>query len=244
MSRIPVPVRAGGVVLAATLLLSGCAGLRPGTAVEVGDEQITTSEIDAVTTQFCAALEEPLDQQAQTIPHSYFRGGIAGVLAMREVASQVAADFGVEADSEEYRQQLADLREQIATLPESQQEAVVQVEGSPFYVQAVQTAVGEELLGGEGDASAFEQAGAEEMQRWIDENGVEFDPVAQHHDPRRAGRPGRLLALVRGQRGRQGRPGAAAQLRARRPAPRRPALRPLASRAWPAATRSCWSSSR
>ena len=176
MSRIPVPVRAGGVVLAATLLLSGCAGLRPGTAVEVGDEQITTSEIDAVTTQFCAALEEPLNQQAQTIPHSYFRGGIAGVLAMREVASQVAADFGVEADSEEYRQQLADLRGQIATLPESQQEAVVQVEGSPFYVQAVQTAVGEELLGGEGDASAFEQAGAEEMQRWIDENGVEFDP--------------------------------------------------------------------
>ena len=176
MSRIPVPVRAGGVVLAATLLLSGCAGLRAGTAVEVGDEQITTSEIDAVTTQFCAALEEPLNQQAQTIPHSYFRGGIAGVLAMREVASQVAADFGVEADSEEYRQQLADLRGQIATLPESQQEAVVQVEGSPFYVQAVQTAVGEELLGGEGDASAFEQAGAEEMQRWIDENGVEFDP--------------------------------------------------------------------
>ena len=53
---------------------------------------------------------------------------------------------------------------------------MVQVEGSPFYVQAVQTAVGEELLGGEGDASAFEQAGAEEMQRWIDENGVEFDP--------------------------------------------------------------------
>ena len=176
MSRIPVPVRAGGVVLAATLLLSGCAGLRPGTAVEVGDEQITTSELDDVTTQFCAALEEPLDQQAQTIPHSYFRGGIAGVLALREVATQVAADYGVEADSEQYRQQLADLRGQIATLPESQQEAVVQVEGSPFYVQAVQAAVGEELLGGEGEDSDFEQAGAEEMQRWIDENGVEFDP--------------------------------------------------------------------
>ncbi len=176
MSRIPVPVRAGGVVLAATLLLSGCAGLRPGTAVEVGDEQITTSEIDDVTTQFCAALEEPLNQQAQTIPHGYFRGGIAGVLAMREVATQVAADYGVEAESEEYRKQLADLQDQIEDLPESQQEAVVQVEGSPFYVQAVQTAVGEELLDGEGEDSDFEQAGAEEMQRWIDENGVEFDP--------------------------------------------------------------------
>jgi hypothetical protein len=144
--------------------------------VEVGDEQITTSEVDEVTTQFCAALQEPLDQQAQTIPHGYFRGGIAGVLAMREVASQVAADYGVEADSDEYLEQLAQLRDQVAPLPESQQEAVIQVESSPFYVQAVQAAVGEEVLGGEGEDSDFEAAGAEEMQRWIDDNGVEFDP--------------------------------------------------------------------
>ena len=176
MSTIPGPVRVGGVVLAATLLLSGCAGLRPGTAVEVGDEQITTSEVDEVTTQFCAALQEPLNQQAQTIPHGYFRGGIAGVLAMREVASQVAADYGVEADSDEYLKQLAQLRDQVAPLPESQQEAVIQVESSPFYVQAVQAAVGEEVLGGEGEDSDFEAAGAEEMQRWIDDHGVEFDP--------------------------------------------------------------------
>lgn len=177
MSRMPGPVRVGGVVLAATLLLSGCAGLRPGAAVEVGDEQITTREIDDVATRFCAALEEPLNQQAQTIPHGYFRGGIAGVLALREVASQVAADYGVQVDdSEEYRQQLADLRAQVGELPESQQEAVIMVESAPFYVQAVQAAVGEELLDGDGEDSEFENAGAEEMQRWIDDNGVEFDP--------------------------------------------------------------------
>ena len=130
MSRIPVPVRAGGVVLAATLLLSGCAGLRPGTAVEVGDEKITTSEVDEVATHFCAALEPQLDQQAETIPHGYFRGGIAGTLALRSVADQVAADYGVEADSEQYLQPLADLRGQVATLPESQQEAVIEVESA------------------------------------------------------------------------------------------------------------------
>ena len=44
------------------------------------------------------------------------------------------------------------------------------------FMQAVQAAVGEEVLGGEGEDSDFEAAGAEEMQRWIDDNGVEFDP--------------------------------------------------------------------
>lgn len=177
MSSIPGHLRVGGVAVVAMLLLTGCAGLRPGTAVQVGDEQITADEIDDVTTQFCAALEEPLNQQAQTIPHGYFRGGIAGVLALREVAEQVAADYGVEADTDEYRQQLADLRSQAGSLPQSQQEAVIAVESGPFYVEAIRAAVGEELLDGEGEESEFETAGEEEMQRWIDDNGVEFDPA-------------------------------------------------------------------
>lgn len=177
MSSNPGHLRLGGLAVAAVLLLTGCAGLRPGTAVQVGDEQITTDEIDDVATQFCAALEEPLNQQAQTIPHSYFRGGIAGVLALREVAEQVAADYGVEADSEEYRQQIADLRSQAGSLPEAQQQAVIAVESGPFYVQAIRAAVGEEVLDGEGEKSEFETAGQEAMQRWIDENGVEFDPA-------------------------------------------------------------------
>lgn len=177
MSSIPGHLRLGGLAVVAMLLLTGCAGLHPGTAVQVGDQQITTDEIDDVATQFCAALEEPLNQQAQTIPHSYFRGGIAGVLALREVAEQVAADYGVEADSDEYRQQIADLRSQAGSLPEAQQQAVVAVESGPFYVQAIRTAVGEELLDGQGEESEFEIAGEEAMQRWIDENGVEFNPA-------------------------------------------------------------------
>lgn len=176
MSSTTGPLRAGGVALAAALLLSGCAGLRPGTAVQVGDEQITTSELDSVASQFCAAVEDQLDEQAQTIPHGYFRGGIAGVLALREVATQVAEEYGVDPDSAAYRQQLADLRNQVGALPESQQEAVVRVESAPFYVQAVQVAVGEEVLG-EGEPAELEAAGAAEMERWTEENEVEFDPA-------------------------------------------------------------------
>ena len=130
-----------------------------------------------MTTQFCAAIDEPLDQQAQSIPNGYFRGGIAGVLALREVAEQVAADYDVEADSDAYRQQLADLENQVGSLPEAQQEAVIAVESSPFYVQAVQTAVGEEIAGSDADESEIEAAGSEEIQAWIDDHGVEFDPA-------------------------------------------------------------------
>ena len=170
------PVRVLGVAVAATVLLSGCAGLRPGTAVQVGEERIPTTEVDEVAGSFCDALEPQLAQQAETIPNSYLRGGIAGTLALRSVAEQVAADFGVEADSEQYLQQMEDLRRNVAALSPEQQEAVIAIESAPFYVQAIQTAVGEEILEGDGEESDFVAAGDEEFQAWIEENGVEFDP--------------------------------------------------------------------
>ena len=171
-------VRVWSVAAVAALLLSGCAGLRPGTAVQVGEERITTDEVDQVASLFCDALEEQLDQQAQTIPHSYFRGGIAGTLAMREVAAQVAAEYGVEPESsEQYVQQMRDLRRTVGSLPEEQEQAVTEIESAPFYVEAVQAAVGEKVLDGEGTYDEFVSAGAEEMQHWISENDVEFNPA-------------------------------------------------------------------
>lgn len=176
MSSLSRPVRAGGAVLVAVLLLSGCAGLRPGTAVEVGEEQITAGELDSIATRYCAAATASLDQQAQSIPNSYLRSGIAGLLAMREVATQVAAERGVEVETDAYQQQLADVREQVTSLPESQQEAVLDVEGARIFTAAAQTAIGREVLGPDAEDSELQAAGAEEMQRWIDEHGVEFAP--------------------------------------------------------------------
>jgi hypothetical protein len=177
VSRIPVRVRAGGVVLAATLLLSGCAGLHPGTAIQVGDEQITQSELDEVTADYCEAASGSLDQQAQTVPNGLFRTGIAGLLAMREVAEQVAAERDVEVGPEAYQQQLNELKGQVASLPESHQEAVLTVETARLYTEAAQVAIGEDVLGGEGEQEELAAAGAEEMQLWVEDNGVEFDPA-------------------------------------------------------------------
>jgi hypothetical protein len=165
-----------GVVAAlAVLALTGCGALRPGTAVEVGDETITASRLDEVTSDFCRAIEPQLEGQAESIQNSYLRSYVAGTLALRSVADQVAAEFGVEADGEEYLQQLADLRQGVQSVPEDLRQSVIEVESAAAYVEAIQAAVGEEVLDGAGEAE-LAAAGREEFDAWISRNGVEFDP--------------------------------------------------------------------
>jgi hypothetical protein len=159
------------------LALTGCGALQPGAAVEVGDETISRERVDEVAADFCTAVEPQLESQAETIPHGFFRSGIAGTLALRSVADQVAADYGVEPDSDQYLQTMADLQQGVRDLPEELRDSVLEVESAPPYVEAVQAAVGEVVLDGEGEYEDFVSAGADEFETWIAENGVEFDPA-------------------------------------------------------------------
>lgn len=166
----------GAVGALAVLALTGCGAVQPGTAVEVGDESISTARIDEVAGDFCTAITPQLDQQAQTIPNGYFRGGIAGTLALRSVADQVASEYGVEADSEQYLTALRDLRTNVATIPEDVRDSVIEVESTTPYVEAVQAAVGEVVLEGDGEYEEFVNAGGDVFASWIAEHDVEFDP--------------------------------------------------------------------
>ena len=167
----------GAVAVLATLTLTGCGALQPGAAVEVGDETISVSRIDQVAADFCSAIEPQLEAEAETIPHGFFRSGIAGTLALRSASEQLADEFGVEADSDQYLQAMAELRQGIQAVPEDYRESVIEVESAPQYVEAVQAAVGEVLLDGEGEYADFVAAGAEEFETWLAENDVEFDPT-------------------------------------------------------------------
>jgi hypothetical protein len=166
----------GVVAVLAVLVLTGCGALRPGTAVEVGDETITTSRLDEVTSDFCRAIEPQLEGEAESIQNSFLRSYVAGTMALRSVADQVAADFGVEAGGEEYLQQLADLQQGVQSVPEDIREYVIEVESAAAYVEAIQAAVGEQVLDGVGEDAELAAAGREEFDAWISENGVEFDP--------------------------------------------------------------------
>lgn len=164
------------VVALAALTLSGCAGLHPGVAAQVGEESITMGEVDTIAADFCEAVEPQLEGQAETVPNAYFRGGIAGTLAMRSVADQLAEEYGVTADSNDFEQRLAELRRGVAVLPEDLRDSVIRVETAPLYVEEIQAEVGEVVLDGQGDRSEFVAAGQEEFARWVSENGVDFDP--------------------------------------------------------------------
>jgi hypothetical protein len=167
-----------GVVGAlAALTLTGCGALQPGVAVEVGDETITQTRVDEVAGDFCSAIEPQLESQAETIPNSFLRGGIAGTLGLRSAADQVADDYGVEAESEQYLEALASIRSGVANVPEEFRASVFEVESAPAYVEGVQAAVGEAILDGDGEYADFVAAGTDEFQAWIAENGIEFDPV-------------------------------------------------------------------
>ncbi len=174
------PAAAPLVLVLASLMLSGCGSASsPGVAIEVGEETISISEVDDLTEDYCAAIEPQLEANDQTVPKRFFRGGLAGELARRSVADQLAEDHGVEA-GDRYDDRVASLEESTATLDEDVQEAVIHAELAGTYVEAVQVAVGQVLLAEEGvtDARYSDQRarGATAYNDWIAEHGVSFDP--------------------------------------------------------------------
>src|SRR5688500_6009522 len=124
-----------GILAASALLLagalSGCGvagtGLHPGVAAEVGDEQVTVSRVDEVTSNYCTAIREQLRGQNQVVPLRFLRSGVAGQLALVAAAEQFADEHGVE-PGPEHDQKVAELEGAVEALPEGQQDAVIAIE--------------------------------------------------------------------------------------------------------------------
>jgi hypothetical protein len=166
----------GLAVAAAGLALTGCAGLHPGVAAQVGDEAISISKVDEVAKDFCEAVAPQIEQNAVT--HGYLRGAVVGTLAMRSIAEQVAEERGVDPTSSDgYDRKLAEARQSVASLPEELRDSVVELSSTQDYVEAVQAAVGRQQLDGQGSRQDFIAAGSEEFDRWAADHGVEFDPA-------------------------------------------------------------------
>lgn len=166
----------GAVAAAAVLALTGCGALNPGAAVQVGDQTISASDLDTATTEFCQAIEPQLEQQAESIQNSFLRSYVAGTLALRSAAEQMAEEHGIEVDDDEtYLQTVSQLQQSLDGVPEGAKDTVIEIESAQAYVDAVQRAVGETLVEGGSDEEIV-AAGREEFEGWISENGVEFDP--------------------------------------------------------------------
>jgi hypothetical protein len=167
-------------VLAVTLTGCGVAGtsFQPGVAAEVDGQKISTDRVDRLVGDYCDAVREQLQQDGSVVPLGYLRSGVVGQLALVSAAEQLAAEHGVD-PTQDYERVVTDLEAQTRNLPEDQRDAVVEVNGSSAYVQAVQLAVGDKLLGEEGEPSGPEaagQRGADELNAWLDDHDIDINP--------------------------------------------------------------------
>src|SRR5215218_2593197 len=79
-----------GVTVVAALTLSGCGSAGPGVAAKVGEQTVTTSDVDRLTEGYCRALEPQISSQGQVVPMRLVRSFVAGSLTLEAAAQQLA----------------------------------------------------------------------------------------------------------------------------------------------------------
>ncbi len=159
----------------ATLALTGCAGLRPGVAAEVGGETITTREVDTFAQGLCTydASRSGADTNANT------RSRALSIL----VRSALARDFGnrtaLEVDQGTVNQQVEAVEAAVTDLPDEDREKFLEhvresLVGDQYAVEAATARLTSE--GQEPSNEALSQTVADLYADWADEAGVEIDP--------------------------------------------------------------------
>lgn len=181
-TRKQAPQRGLAALVAAVsaLALSGCGVGGPGVASEVGDQTVSVSQVDRLTTGYCQALEPQLKSAGQIYPLRYLRGYVVGNLTLRAAAEQFAGDYDVTLPAS-YQQALKDLQTQLGTLPAAARPLVIEVESAATYVNAVETAVGAQLLEGAGagagsDEAAQQSRGRDAFDVWLGDHPAQINP--------------------------------------------------------------------
>ena len=167
-----------------TLALSSCgvAGTdwQPGLAAEVGDEDVTTSQVDDYATDFCAILDSgALGPGVGVVARSELRAGIAGNLVRKVAAEQFAAEYGA-SPSSYYETTRNDVADRYPDASESERASIVDVQTADVYVNEIATVVGESTLTREGTSSPSPdeslQRGLEVFAEWLRDQSVTLDP--------------------------------------------------------------------
>ena len=171
--------------LAATLalctagLLTGCAGVQPGVAVQVGDETIRVSEINRITDGYCQAYERQLESDGEVLPMEFLVSNILYRLALSAAARQLADEYGV-TPSSAYTENVATLEQTVSELEPLAAEARLAVEGGGAYVSDILTSIGRQELESDGVADPSEEEalarGQDVMTVWLAENEPDVDP--------------------------------------------------------------------
>lgn len=182
-ARGALRVAGAALTVALTLGLTGCGvtgtSFQPGVAADVDGTVVSTGRVDSLVGSYCEAIQSVLGQDNNVVPLSFFRSGVAGQLALVTAAEQMAEDYGVEPTSD-YDRAVSDIEGQTSELTESQRDAVIEIEAGSTYINAVESAVGAQLLGEEGVADpgpdASVERGVEAFTEWLADHDIRLNP--------------------------------------------------------------------
>jgi len=149
------------VAAAALFALTGCAGLRPGVAAEIGDRQITIEQLDDFAATFCKYLSvgQPGAKNSKLV-----RQGALVTMVQARLGDLYREGDDTIIDRETVESNLAGVKAAVADLPEAEQESFL--DEVSYFLESTQS------LAQAGDAAAQEELLAE----LVDEYDVELDP--------------------------------------------------------------------
>jgi peptidyl-prolyl cis-trans isomerase SurA len=168
-----------GAAVVAALTLTGCGNGGPGVAAKVGDDTVTTADVNRLTVGYCRALEPQIVSQGQVVPMRLVRSFVVGSLTLEAAAQQLAAQNGI-TQPEGYLDRLKELKSQAAGLPASHQDDFIEVGSARAYVTALEHQLGGQLLLDEGTPDANDDQkvarGREELNVWLGDHTVDVNP--------------------------------------------------------------------
>ena len=175
--------KALAIAAAATLTVSGCGGVAPGSAIEVEDTTITHDRVDAVAAALCSANLEGAAAQGQPRPIIPSRGAREGALqVLLDIA--LSQEFG-EARGVEPNQNLVSMAMSqnevgLRLLPEDRREAFRTALREYAEGQAMLIEAGRQSLEESGATNVTDEQALAEGERlraeFVESAAVEIDP--------------------------------------------------------------------
>ena len=167
--------RLAGLALLVLAILSGCGALHPGIAVEVGDHELTDSEVDNLAQDLCDVLEsDPAFLQGTLFARSAIKQSVVSNFVLRTVADQLADEYDVTV-ADDYAMAAEQVR---AQFPKADPDAVDRIMPSfigEFYFDRVATEVGRKELKASGAAQSTDDEalakGLEIAKSWEAKHG-------------------------------------------------------------------------
>jgi hypothetical protein len=179
-TRLKTSLRTAGAVALSGLVLTGCAGsARPGVAVEVGDDSISTTTVDRTSAHLCTALGDQFKGSGTVVPMGFIRQGVVQLLTLSSTAHQIADEYDVE-PGDTYQREVASRRASAEAFPEEVRDDYVEVMSANALANDILTQVGRAKLNAEGfedpTVDQVTEAGTDVFTSWPDRHGVEVDP--------------------------------------------------------------------